>query len=282
MTQQNVCKRLKAYFEKREDVVMAFLFGSRAKNRVGPLSDWDVAVYLKTDSGRVEWEERNKEYPEMNKIWGDVMDILKTDNVDLIILNQAPSSIANTAISGKPLIVKDRKLYLEFMLIVSREAEDYRQFVDEYAKVFWRSASLAPPDRERLKKSLSFLGQQMLLYKDFTGLSLKEYEEDHHKRNDVERWIENIMNASIDIAKLVLGSQKKPIPSTYRDALRNAAWALGFSEDFGLKLEQWAKLRNILAHEYLDIRWKQINEFIHKSEDMFQKFIESVKTFLEV
>lgn len=38
---------LKEYFTKRDDVVMAFLFGSRAKGYARITSDWDIAIYFK-------------------------------------------------------------------------------------------------------------------------------------------------------------------------------------------------------------------------------------------
>ena len=50
-------QRLKEYFEKRGDVVMAFLFGSQAERQVHTESDWDIAVYFKPEVERVEWEE---------------------------------------------------------------------------------------------------------------------------------------------------------------------------------------------------------------------------------
>jgi len=40
-------KALKDYFARRNDVSMAFVFGSRAKNSAVKISDWDIAVYFK-------------------------------------------------------------------------------------------------------------------------------------------------------------------------------------------------------------------------------------------
>src|SRR4030067_3511917 len=55
-------------------------------------------------------------------------------NVDLIVLNRARSSIAASAINGMPIIIKDRGLYLDFMLRITREAEDFRETVEDYWK----------------------------------------------------------------------------------------------------------------------------------------------------
>ena len=106
-------KALKDYFARRNDVSMAFVFGSRAKNSAVKISDWDIAVYFKPLSNIVE-RESNRDYPEENNVWGDLIKILETDNVDLIVLNRAAASIASLAIKGVPLVIKDKKIYLEF------------------------------------------------------------------------------------------------------------------------------------------------------------------------
>lgn len=126
-------KKLKDYFEKRDDVLMAFLFGSYAKSMPHSESDIDIAVYFKTKSNRLEWEEFDVEYDGEDEIWLDLEKLLKR-NIDLIVLNRARSTIANSAINGIPIIIKDRGLYLDFMLRVSTEAEDYRETVED----FWR------------------------------------------------------------------------------------------------------------------------------------------------
>ena len=43
-------KLLQEYFEKEMEVLMAFLFGSRAKSLATGSSDWDVRVYFKPSS----------------------------------------------------------------------------------------------------------------------------------------------------------------------------------------------------------------------------------------
>jgi predicted nucleotidyltransferase len=48
---------LKEYFEKREDILMAFLFGSYAKAISHRESDVDIAVYFRPRSGFLEWAE---------------------------------------------------------------------------------------------------------------------------------------------------------------------------------------------------------------------------------
>lgn len=274
-------KQLERYFTDRPDVLAAFLFGSQAKNTAGKISDWDIAVYFKPQgSGQVEWEETNKDYSQENKIWDDLVDILKTDNVDLVVLNRAPSNIAASVISeGIPLIIKDRKLFLDFMLLTMRQAEDYSNFVDSYYEISQRATSLSPRDKEKLKKIIDFLEQEISFYDYFSAFTFVDYQ-DAHKRRDIERWVENMINSAIDTGEIILASQRKKIPDYYKDIFVQLGLLPQFqSLDIG-RFTGWIKLRNILAHEYLDIKWQKVDSFVKDSREHFQGFLESAKKFL--
>lgn len=269
--------RLKKYFKNRNDVLMAFVFGSHAQKRAGKLSDWDIAAYFTPESSAIEWEV-SRDYPQEREILGDLIEILSTDNIDLVVLNRAPANLSASAIiKGLPLVIKDRRIYLEFMLTVTREAEDYQQTAGEFAEIYWRSRSLCPTDKDILHKRLIFLESELNDISEFQKLTLLEYQKDRMKRRQVERWIENLMNAAIDISKTLLASEKKTIPDTYRQTLQNLEILGVFPRRTGKELAYWAELRNILAHEYLDVRWKRINDFIKRSEPYFRNLIEVVK-----
>ena len=130
----NINKRipfLKSYFESHDDVLMAFLFGSAAKGTSCKESDIDIGIYLKPKNKAIEVEEIKAKYKSEDEIWSDVERILKKE-VDLIILNRASVCIADTAIRGTPIIIKDRKTYLNFMLRVTHIAEGFRDFIEDY------------------------------------------------------------------------------------------------------------------------------------------------------
>lgn len=279
MSEKEMISRLKEYFLSKNEVLMAFLFGSHAKERAHSGSDWDIAVYFKPKESAVEWEE-DRQYPEEDVVWNDCMDILKTDSVDLAVLNRAPAALAEIAIKGVPLVIKDERFFWEFRLIVSREGEDYRSFAEDFFIISERSSSIGPIDKAILEKTIRFIEQEARSYDRFSSLSQRVYETDADERRNAERWVENIMNAVIDIAKILLASSKKAIPDTYREALRQAIWLLNLSDEHKDSFEQWAKLRNILAHEYLDIRWKRIEDFIKRSRPYVEALIGAAKKFM--
>ncbi|MDO8662272.1 MAG: DUF86 domain-containing protein [Candidatus Omnitrophota bacterium] len=274
---------LKKYFLNKPDISAAFLFGSQAKTYAGKISDWDIAVYFwpKEDKSEIEWEEAGKAYPGENKIWDDLVDILKTDNVDLVVLNRAPANIAASAISeGRALVIKDRKAFLDFMLVTMRQAEDYSDFVDTYYKISQRSSSLGQRDREKLKKIIDFLSHEVSSQEYFSKFDFNGYQ-DAHKRRDIERWVENMINSAIDIGEVILASEKKKIPDYYKDVFVQLGLLPQFRQMDVAKFTGWVKLRNILAHEYLDLKWQKISSFAQECKTHFAVFLEAAKEFLK-
>lgn len=135
-------------------------------------------------------------------------------------------------------------------------------------------------DRERLIRLLDYLKSEVEDYPSFYNLDWETYQKDREKRRNVERWVENIVMSSIDITKILLASENRPIPDSYREILCDVGLLGDFDEEFGKKLSRWAFLRNIVVHEYLDIRWRNIKEFIAESEPIYRKLLEGVKKII--
>jgi predicted nucleotidyltransferase len=121
-------EKLKGYFDKREEVAFAFLFGSQADGLATALSDIDVAVYFYPRIRRpIEFEEPIY-YEKENEIWADLETLLKKE-VELLVLNRAPATISASAIRGIPIVIRDWGLYLDFMAVVTSEAIDFRNLL---------------------------------------------------------------------------------------------------------------------------------------------------------
>ncbi|MBI2470624.1 MAG: nucleotidyltransferase domain-containing protein [Planctomycetes bacterium] len=131
---------LKKYFFENPEVSMAFLFGSQAKGQALYDSDVDIAVYFKPEERSLEWEER-REYPGVTEVWAETEKILG-ENVDILVLNKAPSLIAFEVLhTGVPLVIKDGLLYSRFLLFISSAAMDFKEFIEDYWQVEQRSTS---------------------------------------------------------------------------------------------------------------------------------------------
>jgi predicted nucleotidyltransferase len=83
------------YLRSDEDILFAYLFGSLARKKAGPLSDVDIAVYCREGSS----------LPEKKlEILGNLVNILKTDEIDLVVLNRAPLTLRMKILENKKLI----------------------------------------------------------------------------------------------------------------------------------------------------------------------------------
>jgi len=82
------------------------------------------------------------------------------------------------------------------------------------------------------------------------------------------------------MAKIILASEKKQIPETYRLIIENLGTVQDFDQAVATSLSNFSRMRNILAHEYLDIRFAQIKKFTEQSEKSYKYLIDFVKKFI--
>ena len=106
---------MEVYLRSREDVQFAYLFGSYAKGKITPLSDVDIAVYLSGSN----FSQKRLE------IIGGLIEVLKTDEIDLVILNTAPLPL-------KIRILRNRKLLVDRTPLVRHafESTTMRVYLD--------------------------------------------------------------------------------------------------------------------------------------------------------
>ena len=115
MTQNAKFKDLTPILEKEKRVKFAYLFGSRARGQAGPLSDTDVAVYL---------DRRVKPGDYRLKLMEKLAKFLKNDNLDLVVLNQAPPLLRHEIIKYGRLLKDDASRRIPFEAEVIRECLD--------------------------------------------------------------------------------------------------------------------------------------------------------------
>lgn len=95
-------QRLQELFKQYPVVKLVYLFGSQATGEVGPMSDFDFAVFLD--------ELTNQEMGDIHlKLISDLVGYLKTDKVDVVILNQTerPALKYNIITTGKLIYEKE-------------------------------------------------------------------------------------------------------------------------------------------------------------------------------
>ena len=108
--------RLSPLLERDQRVIFAYLFGGLARGVQRPLSDVDIAVYVDDCCNNAEIK---------LELFGMVSDALGTDEIDLIVLNDAPVSLVGRILKNRRLIV-DRQPFLRHAF----ESRLMREFFD--------------------------------------------------------------------------------------------------------------------------------------------------------
>jgi uncharacterized protein len=105
------------YLQSMPDILFAYLFGSFGRGKQMLLSDVDIAIYLKEPT---DVQEKKME------ILGALIDILQTDEIDLVVLNNAPLPLKMRILESKRVIV-DREPFVRhhYESLTMREYFDF-------------------------------------------------------------------------------------------------------------------------------------------------------------
>lgn len=112
-------KALIRIFKSFPQIKLVYLFGSKASNKQGPLSDYDFAFYL---------DEKNEKkiFNLRFKLMDKISQKLKTDKVDVVILNIAESPELKYNIIKQGKLIFEREPFK--VLIEPRILSEYFDF----------------------------------------------------------------------------------------------------------------------------------------------------------
>ena len=273
--------RLKDLFSSRADVAFAVLFGSAATGRQGVESDVDVAVYFVPVSrtAGIDLENPDASFAAEAPLWTACEEITARE-VDLVVLNRAPATVAAAALlTGRMLCINHPGLYRAYFNAATSLAEEYRAFAEDYIRIRARSRSLSPVDRDRLIRTIDYLRTELEDASLYTDLSAARFESDRHYRRGLERWVENLVNASIDIAKIVLASERVTVPQTYYSQLSRLRDLPRFAR-LSEQLAANTRVRNALAHEYLDLRHAQVSTVAASAPALYSRLADAATAWM--
>jgi len=117
--------------EAAPEVIFAYLFGGLARGAPRPLSDVDIAVFLRDAAAAAHTK---------LMLFDSLTDALGTIELDLIILNAAPISLVGRIIQGRKLLVdKEPFLRHRFESAKMREFFDFRIREDAFLERRFRN-----------------------------------------------------------------------------------------------------------------------------------------------
>ncbi len=117
---------LKQYFKKHPEIEVAYIFGSVAQGKENPLSDIDIAIIINPQ----QINEKMYRYGYKAEVLSDLIKLLKTNNVDLVILNEADILLRHRVLYfGKLIYSKNEKKRIEFQVDTVNKYNDFKQLI---------------------------------------------------------------------------------------------------------------------------------------------------------
>jgi predicted nucleotidyltransferase len=113
------------------DILGVLAFGSLATGDLKPLSDLDFGIFV---SNELDKEQRFEKHLELIGIFTETFG---TDEIDLVMLNDAPVRFAHKIMaSGKLLYCGNRSELISFLEKTTKLYLDFKFFRDEFDRVF--------------------------------------------------------------------------------------------------------------------------------------------------
>ncbi len=129
--------------------------------------------------------------------------------------------------------------------------------------------------RGRIEETLQFITQEMEEFeKDYGDKEWRDYDSNRKLQKLMEKTVENILTALIELAGTLLVQKGKRVES-YRQILRDCGLLYGLTSEEAEELSHLAIERNRIVHRYLDIRWDSIKEY-KKRVPLIKKFLTKI------
>jgi len=117
-----IIEKLKKFFEGREEVQFAILFGSLAKGTANAFSDIDIAVMIDPQF------DTTFPYGYQATLIADLMQVLRRNDIDVVMLNNAPIILRYQILRcGNFICVRDEQVRTQFQIDTINRYEDFKR-----------------------------------------------------------------------------------------------------------------------------------------------------------
>lgn len=276
---ESLLPQLKELFGRYE-VCLAYLFGSQAEGQARPYSDVDIAVLLRPEVPQKRWTERQIE------LLGELMSLLRRNDVDLVLLNQATPLLAYQVVKYGKVIYEDGSLsatdFAARTLSLYADTAHLRRLKREYLKE-WIEERKADKmvKAETIIELLDSLKEMIGHLRQVQTLSLAELLADRLRYSGVLHYLQLAVQHVTDIGAHLLAGTGYALPEDYRQIILEMGHNGIIPDEFAKQVAPMAGFRNILVHEYLTVDPEIVYEYLQYRLADFERFIEYIYNFLE-
>jgi len=138
-------------------------------------------------------------------------------------------------------------------------------------------------DKAKLIPHLEYLEREYQFFDAYRSeVDWQVYQTQRAKRLEIERWVECLINATLDISKIFFVVRGEEVPETSREILFKIGAEICRTEKEAEEFSELAKIRNTLAHRYLDIKWNDIKRFFQIGAHLYPLFIKRIRKQIQI
>jgi len=271
--------RLAQTFEQHSEIVAVYLYGSYASGESGPLSDVDLAVLLKPNHSRNEMFELQLD------LISQILQIIRGDEVDLVVLNETSPLLAYEVIrGGKVLFCRNDMARTQYEATTINRYLDWRPFSRIYQNYLFEDIRQGRPpliNREIIEIRLAKLREYCEHLKELRESDREAFKKDYKIHGLAEHFLYLSIQSMLDIGHhLVAGLQLRK-PLDYEEVFQILGEARILPEECIRALAGVGRFRNILAHAYITIDLDRVYENLQNAPEQIDEFMRLVQRFVE-
>jgi uncharacterized protein YutE (UPF0331/DUF86 family)/predicted nucleotidyltransferase len=254
-------------------VAVAYLFGSVAQGRAGPLSDVDIG-YLPVDARDADSEGR---------LLDQLVLRLGREDVDLLDLRHAPFPLRFRAVrDGRVLFCRDELARERFEVEAVLRYLDFKPLRDAGLRIAARGTAgvLMVADVETVRDRERRILRYVEDLRQFARITPDAFAASRERQYAVLHALQLAIEASVEIATHICSSDGLGTPGTYAEAfgLLESGGVLGteLAED----LRRMARFRNRIVHFYSDVDLDDVYRILQERLGDFDRYVRAVERYL--
>ncbi len=248
----------------------AYLAGALTnRTSFGHLSDVDIAILL-MDQVKAEQFLDYQLY-----FLSELAKRLETDNIDVMILNQASLLLKLQVIKyGQILFTRNEKQRVSFEAKAVMDYLDFKKFDDIQNQALSRrlQGQMLPVDQELIQRHLQQLRGAIQILRDLGQVSRETFSGDYHCYGLAERYLQIAIEACFSVCSTLIASFGLRRPEGFHELLSIVSAQNIIPRPLAYRLEVLTNVRDDLVHEPGSINHDLLYDHIQHDLEILEEF----------
>lgn len=136
-------------------------------------------------------------------------------------------------------------------------------------------------DKSLVLRKIAILQTYLSQIREFAGITLQDYQSDWRTQRIIERTLQMIIEACVDLAHHIISDKAMRTPTSYADAFRVLAENGVIDSTLQVAMDRMAKFRNVVVHQYEEVDAEIVIAILRKRLPDLEQYISAILTYLK-